>query len=744
VEEVDNPPVFASPGPQSVDEGSLLTIQLNAADPDGGAVRYRFLNDPPPGLTLDENTGLIRWTPDETQGPGSYPLVLRATEVGGAGQSVQTTFSILVREVNSTPTLEPWPALARQEGDAIQLQARATDADEPSQTLTFSLEGQVPGVATIDPFSGVLRWKLPDDLGRTNLSLVVKVTDDATPPRSTAQLLSVAVMPKFRVRITEVMNRPTAVGGAFIELLNPSALTAWDLSGARLVGRRLAFTMPAGTVLAPGAMLCVAADTNAFRTAYGSVPLAGAWVGTLDTDSDDLRLLGAQGEWLHRVVIRTTTPWPQPAPNAGVSLQLIDSANASAAAGNWTLASFPRQPVAYTSTWRYLDTSAPAGTWMGAGYDDRAWKVGAGLLYWEDAALPAPKTTPLTLGQLAYYFRTEFILPAVPAGATLALSHIIDDAAVFYLNGTELARFNFNPGTAMTPTTLANVSVGDGVVVGPASVSAQSLRAGTNTLAVEVHQINSTSSDVVMGLQLDLAGTVLGATPGAPNNVATTLAPFPSLFLNELAPIPGPLHDGAGDAEPWVELLNAGDTDQPLAGWTLTSSTGAAWTFPSSGVLPAGERRIVFLDGELAEQSDSEWHASFRPASSNGWLALVRPSGVGSGIVDSVNYASAVPDTTWSCVPEGQSWDRQWTPPTPALPNPAPPLTPPALTATWSPVELVLQWAGEQQVRYRVEAAELLSGPWVPQAYLVGSGVPLQFRDKSPRQPSRFYRIVVE
>ena len=96
-------------------------MTLAASDPDGAAVRYSFQNEPPAGLTLDPVTGEIRWTPTEEQGPGTYPLIVRATEQSSLGQTAQATFSILVREAHTTPTLAPLPRLTRFHGDAIQL-----------------------------------------------------------------------------------------------------------------------------------------------------------------------------------------------------------------------------------------------------------------------------------------------------------------------------------------------------------------------------------------------------------------------------------------------------------------------------------------------------------------------------------------------------------------------------------------------------------------------------------------------
>ncbi len=750
VDEVDNPPAFAQPAPQDVDEGSQLVMTLAASDPDGAAVRYSFQNEPPAGLTLHPVTGEIRWTPTEEQGPGTYPLIVRATEQSALGQTAQATFSILVREANTAPTLAPLPTLTRIEGDVVELTAIAADTDLPPQPLTFAIDGTPAGKASIAPTTGNLRWELPADSGATQLSLTVRVSDDVFPPLQATRVLEVRVLPRFKVVLSEIMNRPAVNGAAYVELLNTSAVTAWDLSGTRLVGRAFSHTFPAGTVLQPGAALCVVANSTAFRTAYGTTPtISGPWSGTIGANGDDLQLLAASGEILDRVIFTTGAPWPEQPAQGGVALQLIDPTQDNARAGNWSaVAAFngPRQPVAYTSVWRYLDSGAPIGEWTAPNFDDSGWRSGGGLLYNEASALPAPKTTQITLGQRSYFFRTAFVLPALPQNATLALSHIIDDGAVFHLNGTELTRFNFAATTVVTPTSLAETGVGDAVVTGPLNLPASLLRQGTNVLAVQVHQNNTASSDIVFGAQLDIVGgTVASLSPGAPNNVVGSLPAFPAVFINELAPVAGTLRDAAGDAEPWVELLNAGNADELLTGWTLAvSGAPNPWTFPTGSILRAGERRLVFLDGETSEGTPTEWHAALRPAAAGGWLSLARPAANGSGIVDFVTYGAPVAGRALTSFPEGQPFQRDWLAPTPGTRNPAPVIEAPVLTATLAPEGLRLRWQGISGNRYRLEAAASLGTQWINLQNFNGNGTPIEVSLPATPTDLQFYRLIAE
>jgi hypothetical protein len=163
--------------------------------------------------------------------------------------------------------------------------------------------------------------------------------------------------------------------------------------------------------------------------------------------------------------------------------------------------------VRVTNVWRYQQQGADLGiAWRATNYNDSTWPQGAALLYAETAALPAPANTPLNLTGtngsqvITYYFRTHFTLSSSPAGVQLIASNVIDDGAVFYLNGVEAARFNLSA----VPVLAASFADGlvDNAVYTSASLDASALRQGDNVLAVEVHQVNATSTDIVFGMSL--------------------------------------------------------------------------------------------------------------------------------------------------------------------------------------------------------------------------------------------------
>jgi cyclophilin family peptidyl-prolyl cis-trans isomerase len=170
---VNAAPVFDEIDDQTIDEETLLAITAKATDAD--AVTYSLANGAPAGMSIDPATGAIRWTPTEAQGPGEFNVTVVATDSGGL--TSETSFKVLVREVNSAPIIAPVEEQTVNAGEEITFTVTAQDADLPGDSLTFSLEPGAPAGATIDPVTGVFRWAVPSDFTESSVEIVIRVTD---------------------------------------------------------------------------------------------------------------------------------------------------------------------------------------------------------------------------------------------------------------------------------------------------------------------------------------------------------------------------------------------------------------------------------------------------------------------------------------------------------------------------------------------------------------------------------------
>ncbi|MGZ8940416.1 MAG: lamin tail domain-containing protein, partial [Limisphaerales bacterium] len=383
--------------------------------------------------------------------------------------------------------------------------------------------------------------------------------------------------------------------------------------------------------------------------------------------------------------------------------------------------------------------------WNAPGYSDAVWTLGSALFYVEDAALPATKATPLTLGATTYYFRTRFNFSGSTEGATLTLRPVIDDGAVFYLNGQEVFRLGM-PAGIPTQTTFANRTTGEATFEGPFAVPATGLTQGDNVIAVEVHQANAGSSDIVFGSEIQLTTTSpVSFTPGAANSVRRDLPSIPPIWINEVHPINTTgITDSAGERDPWIELYNDSSADVNLGGWALTDDFAALtkYDIPLNALIPAYGFLLVWADGSISNPS-GELHANFRLSSTGGTVVLsTRQSGV-PVIADYLQYSS-VADQSYGAERDGHPLARKLlSQSSPGTANGGA-MNPPTITLD-RPVGggVRLSWSTVQGQSYIVEATtNLVSPQWQTVMQGNGNGGSLSYTDSTPmNHTTRFFRI---
>ncbi len=192
---------------------------------------------------------------------------------------------------------------------------------------------------------------------------------------------------------------------------------------------------------------------------------------------------------------------------AAVWLLLISSSLAGA--------TYTNRLVEIADVWKYNVGYADLGTtWREPGYSDTSWDSGGGLLYVESSSLAALKTTLLPVSKpmpLTSYFRAWITNDITNAESiSLVANTVTDDGIILYLNGTEVLRDGLAAGTVSYDTLADNV--GDAVYEGPFVLDSSALVDGPNLLAAEVHQSSGNSSDLVLGVTLDMIWTELDET----------------------------------------------------------------------------------------------------------------------------------------------------------------------------------------------------------------------------------------
>ena len=244
----------------------------------------------------------------------------------------------------------------------------------------------------------------------------------------------------------------------------------------------------------------VVCGVSGFPTLYGFIPtpLAGSAV-RFNTDYGAM-LVDADAEF---ATMRFVLPGGHVMDTFGLPARGVDFAEIAC--------------VPAGATWKYLDDGSNQGvTWRRKGFDDSSWASGPAQLGYgegDEATVvsygPNPNNRYITS-----YYRREFQIADPAAFRSLALEIQRDDGAVVYVNGHEVFRSNM-PGIAIDYLTRASSNLGapDENAFTSCDLAPSVLVAGTNVIAVELHQFNQISSDASFDLRL--TGYVHG-TPLSP------------------------------------------------------------------------------------------------------------------------------------------------------------------------------------------------------------------------------------
>jgi hypothetical protein len=170
--------------------------------------------------------------------------------------------------------------------------------------------------------------------------------------------------------------------------------------------------------------------------------------------------------------------------------------------------------IPFNSTWNYLDDGSNQDiAWRAIAFNDSSWLSGPAQLGYgdNDEATPVRRLGSSGTTNITFYFRKTFTLPDPAAISSLSIRLLRDDAGVVYLNGSEVFRSSNLPATPVPiDFTTRALSTGENSI-DTATFSARDLRAGENTIAVEIHQESITSSDVSFDLELSGAPVASGA-----------------------------------------------------------------------------------------------------------------------------------------------------------------------------------------------------------------------------------------
>ncbi|OGC77090.1 MAG: hypothetical protein A2Z27_01625 [candidate division Zixibacteria bacterium RBG_16_50_21] len=147
---INNPPVLASIGTKSVNEGQLLSFRISATDPDGNTLTLSIVNKPTGAVFVDSGNGAgsFVWTPAFDQAT-TYNVTFRASDGQAADSEV---VQITVNNVNRPPVLTTIGNKSVDEGQLLSFRISASDPD--GDVLALNIVNKPTGATFVDSGNG--------------------------------------------------------------------------------------------------------------------------------------------------------------------------------------------------------------------------------------------------------------------------------------------------------------------------------------------------------------------------------------------------------------------------------------------------------------------------------------------------------------------------------------------------------------------------------------------------------------
>ena len=225
VANVNDVPVITSLPVLTATEKASYLYDANAADPDNDTLFYALMQNPP-GMSINQQTGLINWTPNQSH-IGQQGISIRVSDgLVGADQN----FTIDVSNVNDLPVITSLPVTEGTQDMAYAYDVEASDID--NDALAYSLLESPPGMA-INGTNGIISW-LPDNGQVGTHNITVSVMDDNG---STSQ--------EFALIIANVNDAPAIISSP-ITIIKSGQTYLYDVDAVDIDGDAILYSIVQG------------------------------------------------------------------------------------------------------------------------------------------------------------------------------------------------------------------------------------------------------------------------------------------------------------------------------------------------------------------------------------------------------------------------------------------------------------------------------------------------------------------
>ena len=148
-------PQITSRPPTLAYNGEPYLYHVRADDPENDRLTFTFLSTVPQGMTIDPDTGLIRWVPNLTQ-PMTVGVALQVSDGQGNVATQSFTIEAKAESRNRPPVITSQPTTSATAELAYTYTVTARDPE--GQPLRFELVTKAADGMTIDAATGLITW----------------------------------------------------------------------------------------------------------------------------------------------------------------------------------------------------------------------------------------------------------------------------------------------------------------------------------------------------------------------------------------------------------------------------------------------------------------------------------------------------------------------------------------------------------------------------------------------------------
>ena len=231
---INTPPqIISSPNTFALLNNSY-TYEVRGTDPDNDTLTYSLIN-PPQGMTINANTGLIEYNPNQL---GTQTVEIQVTDSFGGFNTQSYQLQILENLSNRLPTITSTPQILIGSGSLYQYDVNATDPE--NTTITYGLTNKPNGM-TIDANTGLISWQTQSSING-DFQVTVSATD--TDGGTAYQNYYVKVFP----------NQNPVISSKPVELTQTGFVYEYDIIAGDVDGDSLTYTLteaPTGLTIDP-------------------------------------------------------------------------------------------------------------------------------------------------------------------------------------------------------------------------------------------------------------------------------------------------------------------------------------------------------------------------------------------------------------------------------------------------------------------------------------------------------------